>query len=231
MAPPTRSHGSNLSKYPRPSVAVDVAVLTVRDETLKVVVVEHRLGGLALPGTFLHVGERLADAASRALREKAGLADVDFAQLQVFDDPARDDRGWVLSVGHSAAVAADRIPDGGQLLSVADGQPKGSLLFDHAAIVQLAVEQLRRQYASELDPAQLLGETFTVLEVRKLYQAIFGHPLAKDTFRRYVIHCIEPIGQTAVAFGRPAELFRRTADAVLPASAWGFLTSGRASRR
>ena len=65
-----------LTDYPRPSVAVDVAVLTVRDDILQVVVVDHRPGGPALPGTFLHAGERLSDAAARALHDKATLSDV-----------------------------------------------------------------------------------------------------------------------------------------------------------
>ena len=64
-----------LADHPRPSVAVDVAVLTVRDDALHVVVVPHRLLGLALPGTFLQQEERLADAATRVLRDKAGLPD------------------------------------------------------------------------------------------------------------------------------------------------------------
>jgi len=215
-----------LSDYPRPSVAVDVAVLTVRDDVLQVVVVHHRHGGHALPGTFLHTGERLSDAASRALHDKAAISDMTFAQLRVFDDPARDDRGRVLSVGHSGAIAADRIPASAALMPVIDGRPRGPLLFDHAEIVALAVEQLRLRYGRALDPANLLAETFTVLEMRRIYQAVFGRPLVKDTFRRYVIDALEPTGEMARAFGRPAELFRRKTGASLPAGAWAFFVTG-----
>ena len=113
-----------LTDYPRPSVAVDVAVLTIRDDVLQVLVVEHRLGGLALPGTFLREKEVLAGAAARALREKAGLSDVAFTQLHVFDALDRDERGWVLSVGHSAALAANRIPADALLIPIVDGAPE-----------------------------------------------------------------------------------------------------------
>jgi 8-oxo-dGTP diphosphatase len=215
-----------LTDYPRPSVAVDVAVLTVRDDALQVVVVRHDLGGLALPGTFLHAGERLSDAAARALRDKATLSDVTFAQLRVFDDPARDERGWVLSVGHSGALASDRIPEPIDLMPVVDGRPVRPLLFDHADIVALAVEELRLRYGRELDPANLLDETFTVLELRRIYQAVFDRQLVKDTFRRYVIDALEPTGERATAFGRPAELFRRRPGATLPPSAWAFFVAG-----
>ena len=60
--------------------------------------------GWALPGTFLHAGETLADAVNRSLREKANVRGLHPRQLHVFDDPERDDRGWVLSVAHVAVV-------------------------------------------------------------------------------------------------------------------------------
>src|SRR4051812_50167170 len=71
------SSGKTLEDYPRPSVAVDTAVLTVGpDRTLGVLLVRrdsaHRRDAWALPGTFLHAGERLADAVLRSLDDKAG---------------------------------------------------------------------------------------------------------------------------------------------------------------
>ena len=216
-----------LTDYPRPSVAVDVAVLTIREDTLHVVVVDHRLGGQALPGTFLHHGELLWQAASRALDQKAGLRDVKFSQLRVFDDPSRDERGWVLSVGHSAAIAAALIPPRVSLLPVIDGCAGGPLLFDHADIVALAVQELRVRYSRTIDPDGLLGGTFTVLELRRTYQAVFGRPLVKYTFRRHIIDALEPTGELSVTYGRPAELFRKRPGAALPAAAWAVFTSGR----
>ncbi|MFC7573109.1 hypothetical protein ACFQX8_12205 [Klenkia terrae] len=53
------SSGKALTDYPRPSVAVDTAVLTVPpvEASLDVVLVRAD-GGWALPGTFLHEGRR-----------------------------------------------------------------------------------------------------------------------------------------------------------------------------
>jgi 8-oxo-dGTP diphosphatase len=205
--PPTRE---KLTDYPRPSVAVDVAVLTVREDRLQVVVVEHVLGGLALPGTFLHEGETLADAAARALADKAGLQRVPFTQLHVFDRLDRDERGWVLSVGHSAVMPTGRIPEAARLVPIRQGRAAGELLFDHADIVRLAVGQLRREYATELDPAGLLGDSFTVLQLRKVYEAVFERPMMKDTFRRLVVPNLDATGEYGTDFGRPAEIYRRT---------------------
>ena len=218
-----------LTDYPRPSVAVDVAVLTICDDVLQVLVVEHRLGGLALPGTFLREKEVLAGAAARALREKAGLSDVAFTQLHVFDALDRDERGWVLSVGHSAALAANRIPADALLIPIVDGAPAERLLFDHNGIARLAVEALQSHYGRILDPANLAGDVITVRQLRRVYEAVYGRALMKDTFRRIVTPHLTSTGETGSDFGRPAELFRKTAGSVLPPSAWATFSAGRSS--
>ena len=77
MAAYRDSAGRTLDEYPRPSVAVDTAVLTVRDDELHVLLVQPGQAGAEalrrLPGTFLHEGETLADAVLRSLRQKAGV--------------------------------------------------------------------------------------------------------------------------------------------------------------
>src|SRR6476660_6476404 len=100
--------GRALTDSPRPSVAVDTAVLAL-DSDLGLVVLEVRRpheAGWALPGTFLHEGEVLADAVDRSLRDKVNVRGLHPRQLYVFDDPNRDDRGWVLSVAHVDVVQA-----------------------------------------------------------------------------------------------------------------------------
>lgn len=212
----------SLTDYPRPSVAVDVAVLTVDDRGLAVVVVDGPRG-LALPGTFLYPGERLSDAAERALSTKADLTGTDFHQLAMFDAPDRDDRGWVLSMAHGAALPVDRLPHDVQLVRIDDRSPGEPLAFDHAEMVSHAVDDLRARYSRHVDPSGLLPEEFTVLELRRLYEAIYDRPLPKDTFRRLVVEALETTGRTSSGgAGRPAEIFRRT-GAELPAGATALL--------
>src|ERR1700712_196818 len=107
------STGKSLRDYPQPSIAVDIAVLTVPaplTEQSQLHVLLHRrrdgfaVGNWALPGTLLHKRERLGKAAIRALRLQTGVAGVEPVQLEVFDDPDRDSRGWVLSVAHAALL-------------------------------------------------------------------------------------------------------------------------------
>ncbi len=222
MAEYRDSSGRSFADYDRPSVAVDVAVLTYRDGALRVLVVEHEtLGGRALPGTFLHAGERLADAAERTLRHKAGLAGTAFRQLAMFDDPQRDDRGWVISMAHTAAVPAADLPVDALLVTVSGGEVSEDLLFDHADMVELAVDDLRFRCAQQIDPDGLLGEKFTMLALNDLYRTVFGLArLQKDSFRRHVIGALEPTDElVTTGAGRPAELFRRRGAAALSAKA------------
>ncbi|MFC9787905.1 NUDIX domain-containing protein [Rhodococcus sp. NPDC127528] len=220
MAEWTDPSGSPLTAYPRPSVAVDVAVLTCSGDALQVVVVEHRRGLSALPGTFLHQGERLADAAVRALRDKAHLTGTRFRQLALFDDPDRDDRGWVISMAHTAAMPFRDLPEDALLVDVHDGEAAEGLAFDHAEMVRLAVDDLRARYAERVDPDHLLGESFTVLQLRRLYEVVFGSTLQKDSFRRHVRDALEATERKETdGAGRPAEVFRRKGDGRLSAKA------------
>jgi 8-oxo-dGTP diphosphatase len=205
--------GRALTDYPRPSVAVDTAVLTL-DDKLGLVVLEVRRAngrGWALPGTFLHEGERLADAVDRSLRVKAHVRGLRPRQLQVFDDPARDDRGWVLSVAHLQVVRVDqlgaRFPDATRLVPVA--RP-GRLPYDHADIIVRAVDHIRSRYTDQPDPDGLLGEEFTLRELRLAHEAVAGKVLQRDTFRRVMERKLDATGvTTSGSRGRPAELFRR----------------------
>jgi 8-oxo-dGTP diphosphatase len=207
--------GRTLADYPRPSVAVDTALLTLQtssaeDLTLSVLEVRRQDGrGWGLPGTFLHEGERLINAVHRSLGEKAGVTGLRPRQLHVFDDPDRDDRGWVLSVAHVDVGPIDRLsarnPRETRLAPV---ESPGRLPYRHDEIIALAVEDLRARYAMTPDPDRLLRASFTLRELRLVHEAVAGHGLQRDTFRRVMIDQLTGTGDAATGSrGRPAELF------------------------
>lgn len=222
------SAGRALTDYPRPSVAVDTVVLTLapsggptgRDAQgrLSTLVVRRPEGASgpdwALPGTFVHPGERLADAVRRSLADKAGVRSAGAVQLAVFDEPGRDDRGWVLSVAHLAALphhrlrrALDRDPE--RVALVPAVQP-GPLPYDHGAMVARGVTELRRRYAERPDPAAYLGSRFTIRELRLVHEAVAGTRLQKDTFRRAMLPRLLPTQTlSSGTVGRPSQLYRR----------------------
>ena len=210
-----------LTDYPRPSVAVGTAVLTVTphpDGRSQLAILQvrrtgnYRHGAWALPGTFLHAGEHLLDAVHRSLRAKAGIDGVAPIQLHVFDDPARDERGWVLSIAHLDVIPYKQIADAlhrREDIRVNPTAAPGPMPYDHADIVERAVGHLRDRHAAAPDPYHLLAKTFTLRELRLVHEAVAGHPLQRDTFRRAMAEGLEPTGRLRTGTrGKPAELFR-----------------------
>jgi ADP-ribose pyrophosphatase YjhB (NUDIX family) len=193
---------------------VDTALVTLDTAGSDLLVLQVRRNddsGWALPGTFLHPGERLADAVDRSLRMKSGVHGLRPRQLHVFDDPDRDDRGWVLSVAHLAVVGADRLasrfPDRTRLMPTS--RP-GRLPHDHVGIIARAVDDMRPRYAAAPDPDGLLGPEFTLRDLRMAHEAVAGEPLQRDRFRRIMEPQLEPTGEVVTGTrGRPAEVFRR----------------------
>lgn len=61
------------------------------------------------------------------------------------------------------------------------------LIFDHEKMVQNALERLR--YKAALHPIgfELLPETFTIPQLHKLYEAIYGMQLDRRNFSRKIL--------------------------------------------
>ena len=220
------SHDRALTDYPRPSVAVDTAVLTVPPgAALSVLLVRAGAGVGAgvgsgsgtgtgttwrLPGTFLHEGELLADAVLRSLRTKAGVSGLSPRQLHVFDDPARDNRGWVLSVAHLDVVPWSRLMINDSLAKIVPVTDAGALPYGHNDILDRAVATLRSSYTSAPDPAGLLEHPFTLRQLQHLHETVAGEPLMRDSFRRAMEPQLRATGEVAAGtVGKPARLFAR----------------------
>lgn len=205
--------GVTLADYVRPSVAVDTAVLSLDgDAGLVVLEVRRPTGrGWALPGTFLHEGETLADAVGRSLRKKANVRGLHPRQLHVFDDPRRHERGWVLSVAHVEVVPLDRLASRFiENTRLVPARAPGRLPYDHASIIGRAVDYLRSRDQAEPDPDGLLGDEFTLRQLRLAHEAVVGVGLQRDAFRRTMEPHLVATGRTVTRLrGRPAELFRR----------------------
>lgn len=205
------SFGKALSDYTRPSVTVDTAVLTVAPDTNKLCVALVLTSDdlPCLPGTFIHEGESLEDAAKRALREKVGLFDVSPVQLHVFDAPGRDPRGWVISVAHIAVV---RFEDAVGIEFTPVNQAEG-LAYDHDLMLAKAVEKLRADYSEHPDPWNLL-ETFTLRELREVHEAIDPNTPLRDSFRRLMQPMVVDTGEmSSGSVGKPSRIWRKETEA------------------
>ena len=228
------------ARYPRPSVTVDVVLLTVRDGGLWALL-GRRAGHpardrWAFPGGFVGIDESLDDAAARVLREKAGLDGVFTEQLYTFGSPGRDPRTRVISVAYYAlvdratlerAVAAqhdERLCIARLATPSADGADRSiqaldgagaplPLAFDHADVLATAVNRIRGKLDYAPIGFELLPKAFSLRDLRLVHEAILGRALNKDSFRRRILDrgLVVPTGKRAVGVGhRPPELYRFT---------------------
>jgi 8-oxo-dGTP diphosphatase len=196
-------------------------------------------GRWALPGGFVRADEDLTAAAARELVEETGLCVLDpqrpaqdtgahLEQLATYGDPKRDPRMRVVSVAHLAlapdlpaprpggdAHSARWAPVDELLAPAVDGREDGlgaPLAFDHARILADGVERARSKIEYSSLATAFCPAEFTVGELRRVYEAVWGVALDPRNFHRKVTgtpgFLVPTGGTTTRQGGRPAQLFR-----------------------
>jgi 8-oxo-dGTP diphosphatase len=218
--------GYDPSQFPAFAVTVDVVILTMSEGVLHVLLVrrgEEPFEGMwAIPGGFKRPTETLDEAARRELAEETGVDVASLlAQFGAYGDPERDPRMNVVTVAYLAvlrdvgAVVAGTDAADAALVPVSDVlNERIDLAFDHLRIARDAVERVRVELEVSGIATAFVGTTFTMAELRTVYEAIWGVQLDAANFRRSVVSedgWVIPTGRRArpgSAGGRPAELYR-----------------------
>jgi 8-oxo-dGTP diphosphatase len=214
------------SDYPVFAVTVDVVILTMSDNRLQVLLVRRGIapykGMWAIPGGFKRPTETLNEAATRELGAETGVDSASLlTQFGAYGDPGRDPRMNVVTVAYLAVlrdvggIVAGTDAEAAALIPVSEVlNGKIELAFDHARIVRDAVERVRVDLDLTGIATAFLGATFTVAELRTVYEAVWGVHLDGANFRRSVAGedgWVIPTGRRArpgAAGGKPAELYR-----------------------
>jgi 8-oxo-dGTP diphosphatase len=212
-------------------VTVDVVILTMSEGLLHVLLVcrgEAPFKGMwAIPGGFKRPTETLDEAALRELREETGVDAASLlTQFGAYGDPERDPRMNVVTVAYLAVLRDLGSISGGSDAAAAALMPvsavlngKVELAFDHLQIVRDAVERARMELEVTGIATAFVGPTFTLAELRAVYEAIWGVQLDAANFRRSVVTeegWVIPTGRRSrpgSSGGRPAELYK-------PGKAW-----------
>ena len=191
--------GYDPAEFPAFAVTVDVVILTMADGRLQVLLVRRGVapyeGMWAIPGGFKRPDETLDEAATRELAEETG---VDGAA------PSEPVRRVRRSRSRPAYERRDgRVPRGdprhrggrrrhrcghAALVPVSDAlDGQIELAFDHAQILRDAVERVRVDLELRGIATAFVGSTFTLAELRAVYEAVWGVHLDGANFRRSIL--------------------------------------------
>jgi 8-oxo-dGTP diphosphatase len=207
-------------------LTVDIVVLTIRDDRLRLLLIERRnepfRGKMALPGGFLSHGETLEDGALRELGEETGIAGerLHLEQLRTYGDVDRDPRGRLVTVAYLGIApdlpepAAGSDARAAEWLAIDDvlaGAPE--LAFDHRAIVDDALERARSKFEYTSLATAFCADEFTIADLRRVYEVVWGTRLDPGNFSRKVTRTdgfVVPTGAIRAGdTGRPPALYRR----------------------
>jgi 8-oxo-dGTP diphosphatase len=209
--------------FARPLTTVDVVIFSVRDDALRVLLVQRPAGEdepfpnfWALPGGFVDI-ERDRDleaCAMRKLKEKTGMVSPYLEQLGSWGSAGRDPRGWSATHAYFALMpagpASGTLAADAQWFQVSAGRVKPRLAFDHGDILETAIQRLRSKVEYTSLPAYLMPAEFTLPDLQKVYEIVLDRPLEKSAFRTRMLAAdlIEPVAKTRKGPNRPAQLYR-----------------------
>jgi 8-oxo-dGTP diphosphatase len=204
----------------RVAVTVDLVVLTVREQRLSALVWWRDrppyAGSRSLPGGFVQLDEDLPVAAERLMAERAGLAGVrvHLEQLATYGYPDRDPRQRVVSVAYLGLAPDLPASTRAQVMwRPVDDLMGEDLAFDHKRILRDGIERARAKLEYSPLAAAFCPPEFTVAELRRVYEIVWGTPLDPRNFHRKVTGAegfLVPTGRTTTRDGgRPARLYAR----------------------
>ena len=211
--------------HPMPFTRIEVAVLSVVDNELQVLLAKRAeapyAGKWALPGGVVRIDldKSLEASAQRVIAERLDTVIPAMEQLCAVGGPKRDPRAdWALSIVFKAFVPFNQISvSAGKRIESLAWRPveqaiaDENLAFDHADLINRAVTATREQIDALVLPAGLLEEQFTLGDLQSTCEQVLGRKLDKSSLRRKlnnrnIVEAVE--GATRGGAFRPAQLYR-----------------------
>ncbi|MBI1746772.1 MAG: NUDIX hydrolase [Acidobacteria bacterium] len=186
--PRLNNHQPRQADYPK--AAVDVLIFSIRDLGLKIVLIKMKkppfAGVWTLPGGLVRLNESIDQAAVRELEEKTGLKNVYLEQLYTFGDVKRDPLSRVISVAYFALINSEGISlQTTPKYSAIDWfnvKELPTLVYDHSEMLKVALQRLRAKLQYTNVVYNLLPPTFTLGELRRIYEIMLDCQLDKRNF-------------------------------------------------
>jgi ADP-ribose pyrophosphatase YjhB (NUDIX family) len=180
--------------HPRHFVAIDCVILGYQDEEIKLLLYprsfEPYKGKWSLLGGFVEENESGDEAAARILKQTTGLEQIFLEQVASFSEPSRDPEARVISLAYYALIRIDlhdeeKVKENGAYWVPIRKLPQ--LIFDHQAMFEKALIRLQQKAGYSLIGLELLPEMFTLIQLRKLYEAIFQREFDPGNFRKKIL--------------------------------------------
>jgi len=184
-----------LTDFEQPSVTTDLVIFTIKDNSLKVLLVKRDVEPFkdkwALPGGFVRMDESLEDSAKRELFEETGVKNVYLEQLYSFGNPKRDPRGRVITISYFALINSENV----NLKASTDVSEARwfsvskipSIAFDHKEILEYAIKRLKWKFEYTTLAFSLLPKKFSFGELQKIYEVVFERKIDKRNFRKKIL--------------------------------------------
>ena len=180
--------------HPRHYVSVDCVILGYQDDELNLLLYprsfEPSKGKWSLLGGFVQENESGDEAAARILKQTTGLGQIFLEQVEAFSAPNRDPEARVISLAYYALIRIDLhdeecVRENGAFWVPVRQLP--NLIFDHKEMFEKALTKLQQKAVYSLVGLELLPERFTLIQLRKLYEAIFQREFDPGNFRKKIL--------------------------------------------
>ncbi len=182
------------TSHPKYFVAVDCVIFGYNEGELCLLLYprgfEPSKGAWSLMGGFVQDDESADDAAKRVLKQTIGMEEIFMEQVGTFAEPTRDPEDRVISVAYYALVRMDEHDKESVRENGAHWWPISSLpemIFDHGKMAGKALLKLQQEAGYRLIGQELLADKFTLLQLRRLYEAIFQREFDPGNFRKKIL--------------------------------------------
>ena len=210
-----KDHEIQVARYRHEALGV---VFRVADRRLSVLcwqrLREPFEGAWALPSGAVGPGETLGACVARQLASRVDVTKIaHLEQLETRSDPDRDPSQRTIATAYLGLVPSNAHPHLPDSASWLDTTVLPAMAFDHASIVQSAIERLRSKLSYSNLGFALAPPQFTIAQLRDIYATALGRDISATNLQRVLQRRgqLEPTGDTAPpssAGGRPAARFR-----------------------
>lgn len=174
-------------------LSVDCIIFGFDDNKLKILIGRRKMdpgrGEWSLYGGFVRNDESIDAAADRTLYELTGMRNVYMRQVGAFGSIDRDPGERVVSVAYYALINVKDYDDklrrehGVEWIDI---EQIPHMFSDHNEMVVKARKLMQQKFKTQPVSFQLLPSLFTLTQLQRLYEAVYGEEIDKRNFRKRV---------------------------------------------